>query len=209
MGAKGSVVNIPIDINDCLHVLLRSFDNFATIQLQLKRNLMHKSYYMHETIRPAAVCDSLKHLKETPLYRKNDIQIDTRYLERYEGQNFIVENDEAEANSKETNVNNELLSEHDESDEEVGEEVLLYDRNNICSDNVQIIAPGQNEKPVTWHMMENYDELCFPKIFAGHAFNLPKSLTYSDRVKSECRIAFLVDYCLWQNKRLNGNVHQT
>lgn len=82
-----------------------------------------------------------------------------------------------------------MLSDNDSEDDFGKEEVLLIDRNNTAVDNVQIIAPGQNQKPVAWNLIENFDELCFSKIFAGHAFTLPYFVSYTDRAKSECRRA--------------------
>ncbi|CAH1395674.1 unnamed protein product [Nezara viridula] len=49
LGVKDSVVNIPIDIGECLHTLPRSFNEMATIQLQLKRHILHKTYYIPGT----------------------------------------------------------------------------------------------------------------------------------------------------------------
>lgn len=54
LGLKGSVVNIPVEINDMINVLPRSFDNMQTIQIKLKRYIEHSTDYMYETIRPAA-----------------------------------------------------------------------------------------------------------------------------------------------------------
>ena len=80
LGLKGSVVNIPIEINDILQVLPRKFDNMATIQVKLKRHMLHSSDYMFETIRPAVVCEALKHLQNTPLYLKYQIKIDNHFF---------------------------------------------------------------------------------------------------------------------------------
>lgn len=66
---------------------------------------------------------------------------------------------------------------------------MLINRGSAVSDSVEVIAPGQNKAPVAWHLIENLDELCFPKIFCGQGFNLPKNITYNDRAKSECRRA--------------------
>ncbi|XP_055845331.1 uncharacterized protein LOC129911529 [Episyrphus balteatus] len=101
LGMKGSVVNISVEVNDMLQVLPRKFDNMKTIQLKLKRHLDHSSNYMFETIRPAVVCDALQYLKTTPLYQKNNIQIDVAYLEQYDKAydelvEFIVDSNDAQ-----------------------------------------------------------------------------------------------------------------
>uniref|UniRef100_A0A8D8UR91 ATP-dependent DNA helicase n=1 Tax=Cacopsylla melanoneura TaxID=428564 RepID=A0A8D8UR91_9HEMI len=191
LGLRGSVVNISIDVNEMLTVLPRSFDEMSTIQVQLKRHFQHKSYYMFETIRPAAVCDALRYLRNTPLYIKHDIKIDDKYLEVYSGTqaeiDFVVENMDLEIG--EPRINIEPTEEEMESDEDTGEEVMLLDRNTVAQgqENIHIIAPGQGKNPVAPQFIENFDELCFPKIFCGHGFNIPRNITYNDRAKSECR----------------------
>uniref|UniRef100_A0A8D8ZHS9 ATP-dependent DNA helicase n=1 Tax=Cacopsylla melanoneura TaxID=428564 RepID=A0A8D8ZHS9_9HEMI len=226
LGLKGSVVNIPININDNLHILPRSLENSKTVQLQLKRHIQHKTHYMFETIRPAIVIDALKYLCQTPLYIKNNIKIDEEYLARYNEQyneniDFVVNNNENEGSNQDRRQNvseeeencesielgrvseniaeigeNRLVEEIGEiileelSEEEEDEETMFVNLAPIApiiSDHIEVIAPGQNERPVSWHLIENFDELCFPKIFAGHALSLPKNITYHDRAKSECR----------------------
>lgn len=82
---KGSVVNMENDINQLLQDSLpRSFNEMSTVQLKLKRKREYKQDYMFETIRPARVCEALKYLIDTPLYKENKISIDKNYLEKYE-----------------------------------------------------------------------------------------------------------------------------
>ncbi|XP_055856560.1 uncharacterized protein LOC129919626 isoform X2 [Episyrphus balteatus] len=101
LGMKGSVVNISVEVNDMLQVLPRRFDNMKTIQLKLRRHLDHATNYMFETIRPAVVCDALKYLMTTPLYIKNNIQIDKAYFNQYDKEydelvEFIVDSNDAQ-----------------------------------------------------------------------------------------------------------------
>ncbi|GBM58505.1 hypothetical protein AVEN_124716-1 [Araneus ventricosus] len=103
---KGSVVNIPIDIDDKVQVFPRAFDNLVTIQIKLKRHVLHKSNYLFETVGPVAVCDVLNYLVHTPLYREHNITIDKSYFKRYADQDikstvdFIVDDKDRE-NSEE------------------------------------------------------------------------------------------------------------
>ena len=179
IGLKGSVVNIPIEINDILQVLPRRFDNMATIQVKLKRHILHSSD-MFETIRPAVICDALKYLMETPLYKKYKIETDPSFFKRYEGKykekiNFIV--DEADAEDEEISENEAPLMTSDSVEDidnlEIDEEVVVMDRNYQLSDNIIITAPGQGKKPIAWHLIEDLDELTFPTIFGGYSFNIP------------------------------------
>ncbi len=64
LGIKGSVVNIPIDINDILQILPRYFDVPTT------------QTYMFWKYNSAIMCDALRYLIKTPLYKKYNITID-------------------------------------------------------------------------------------------------------------------------------------
>ncbi|GBM80454.1 ATP-dependent DNA helicase PIF1 [Araneus ventricosus] len=204
IGMKGSVVNIPIDIDDMVQVLPRAFDNLATIQIKLKRHVMHKSNYLFETVRPVAVCDALDYLVQTPLYREHNITIDKSYFKRYADQDikntvdFIVDEKDREYSEETSHLldnvfikdflpENVNFDEDSDGEMEVDEEVMLIDRNKETVENVQVIAPGQGKLPVPWHAVTDIDELCFPKIYCGHKFKTPPKFSYADRVKFETR----------------------
>ena len=42
---KGSVVNIPVEINDMVNILSRKFDEMCIIQLNLKRDMKFSGHY--------------------------------------------------------------------------------------------------------------------------------------------------------------------
>ncbi|KAJ8676826.1 hypothetical protein QAD02_012613 [Eretmocerus hayati] len=67
------------------------------------------------------------------------------------------------------------------------DEVLIIDRNKEMSDDILIVAPGQDKNPMPSHRIENFDELCFPRIFGGRQLDKLNQLTYSQRVKYEIR----------------------
>lgn len=163
LGLKGSVVNIPVEINDMLNILPRNFDNMQTIQLKLKRHVEHSTDYMYETIRPAVVCDALMFLKTKPLYK--NIEISESFLKKYDKQydakiDFIV--DESDVQEHETNAKSEPSANVEDDlndidleaifniDFDTNDECMLIDRNKEVSNNIQIIAPGQGKLPVPW-----------------------------------------------------------
>ncbi|VEN59518.1 unnamed protein product [Callosobruchus maculatus] len=311
LSLKGSIVNIAVDVQDMLKVLPRSFSDMNVIQVKLKRHVEHKSDYMFESIRPAYVCKALKHLLNTPLYKKYDIKVDQTFFNQHElnldaSLAFIVNQEDVEQESHEnqdknatvicvdnkhlpeniengsgsihglvldrqlsdtsasetetlfegmsledTDIERELAEieipscskdiiqplivdddsmssartvpesmsiEYDsdleralaeieipsdieedvkstsdvESDGEKvpDDEVLVMDRNKEISDisKIQVIAPGQGKAPVPWHIVDDIDELSFPRIFGGHAFDLKEyKISYSERCKSEAR----------------------
>jgi hypothetical protein len=91
---KGSVVNIAVEIDDMINILPRRFDQMSIVQIKLKRHIDHSTSYMHETIRPAAVCEALKYLKDTPLYLANNVQFDENWLNGFDNcdeVNFIAD----------------------------------------------------------------------------------------------------------------------
>ncbi|XP_026475405.1 uncharacterized protein LOC113380264 [Ctenocephalides felis] len=209
LGLKGSVVNIPIEVNECLKVLPRKFSEMKTIQVKLKRHLDHKSDYMFESVRPKFICNAIRYLINTPLYKKYEITFDEKYFDNCENLmseklDFIVDKSDAindtvslsnEDNIKENcnlvpniNVNAQAVFDLNQIN---NDETMLIDNNDITAkgqaEMVKVIAPGQNKLPLPWHKIEDVDELCFPKIFAGHTFSPNVKLSYKDRTKSEIR----------------------
>ncbi|XP_055695158.1 uncharacterized protein LOC129796986 isoform X2 [Lutzomyia longipalpis] len=79
-GLKGSVVHIPVEINDMVKVLPRRFDNMNTVQVKLKRHEDYKSHYMFETVRIRKVLEAINYLVTTPLYISEGITVDPNYL---------------------------------------------------------------------------------------------------------------------------------
>lgn len=196
LGMKGSVVNIPIEVNDMAQTLPRNFDNMSTIQIKLKRHITHQTNYMYESIRPKSVCDALKHLVKTPLYRKYNIDIDQKYLNMYERQTnktieFIIDGNDAvtfENDITDDVTNCYLNTTENSTDEEDDDEVMIVDRNKeAASHHIQVIAPGQNKNPVPWHMQPDIEELSFPRIYGGVPFTSVGQISYADRAKSEAR----------------------
>lgn len=202
LGLKGSVINISVEISDMITVLPRSFSDMHTVQIKLKRHMDHKTDYMFETIRPAVICDALSYLKDTPLYKKNNITVEADFFNRYDKNyqhkiDFVVDNDDIDTNELESSkidIDNHSSSSDNEnsSDEEIEEhtsgndEVLIVNRNEAVTDSIKIIAPGQGKQPVPWHMLPDIDELCFPSIYCGHPFNT-NNISYTERIKSEIR----------------------
>ncbi|XP_026481429.1 uncharacterized protein LOC113388245 [Ctenocephalides felis] len=209
LGLKGSVVNIPIEVNECLKVLPRKFSEMKTIQVKLKRHLDHKSDYMFESVRPKFICNAIKYLINTPLYKKYEITFNEKYFDNCENLmneevNFIVDKSDAVndavsfSNQENINENCNLVPNINvdaqavfDLDQINNDETMLIDNNDITAkgqaEMVKVIAPGQNKLPLPWHKIEDVDELCFPKIFAGHTFSPNVKLSYKDRTKSEIR----------------------
>jgi hypothetical protein len=70
---RGNVVNVENDLDICVQVLPRQFDETSTVQVQLMRRMRYKSPYMYETIRPLAVYNAAKCLMESELYKSENV----------------------------------------------------------------------------------------------------------------------------------------
>ena len=81
---KGSIINIPVEINNMVKMLPRKFDEIKTIQLKLKRHMEFAGHYMFETIRPSNVCEALNYLKGTPSYQTHNMSIDDKFFAQYD-----------------------------------------------------------------------------------------------------------------------------
>lgn len=105
LALKGSIVNVPVNVNEMIECLPRRFDQMQCIQLALQRSLAHKSYYQHEVISPYNVINALKWLNNSPLYKKHKIEIDNEFLQFANQENleleFIVDEDDELDDEKE------------------------------------------------------------------------------------------------------------
>ncbi|XP_055687292.1 uncharacterized protein LOC129792356 [Lutzomyia longipalpis] len=104
---KGSTVHIPVEVNEMLQVLPRTFDNMQTVQVKLLRHLKYKNHYMFQTVRPPYIIKAMKYLVTTPLYKEKNIKLDEKYVnlnENVDEINFIVDpkDDEVDIYDKET-----------------------------------------------------------------------------------------------------------
>lgn len=76
-GLIGSVVNVPVDINETMAMLPRRPDQCATLGVRLMRRMQYTHAYMHDFVRLPKVYAALEYLSRTsPLFRKNHITID-------------------------------------------------------------------------------------------------------------------------------------
>lgn len=66
---------------------------------------------------------------------------------------------------------------------------MMVDRNKEAAYTyyVEVIAPGQNNKPVPWHVQPDLEEFSFPRIYGGAPFSPIGQISYADRAKSGAR----------------------
>ena len=100
-GLHGMVVNVPIDIDNTVNQLPRTFLQSQTIQLQLFRKLSFSKPYLYETIRPNVVLEAARYLSDTELIKLEKVVVSEDWVNSVsragtDNVNFIVNpNDEA------------------------------------------------------------------------------------------------------------------
>ncbi|GFQ76201.1 ATP-dependent DNA helicase [Trichonephila clavata] len=66
LGIKGTIVNVPITLNQTVSTLPKNINDTATIHVKLKRRLKFKSDYMYRVINPKRVFEAASFLMKTP-----------------------------------------------------------------------------------------------------------------------------------------------
>ena len=178
---KGSVVNVPAQIEPTIRALPRPHNKTETIPVKLKRMMSMTHAVATENIRPDAVMLALKKLMATSeLYNEAHISIDERW------------DDFVEEKSNET----EILSNDDDSDtfsEEEDTDILpvmtLLEEPEIRTENVISVAPSEGQRPVSLFKDTNAEYLAFPTLFCGQ-----KRLENSERYTN----VYYSDICKWE-----------
>ncbi|GFQ75042.1 ATP-dependent DNA helicase [Trichonephila clavata] len=102
LGIKGTIVNVPITLNQTVSTLLKNINDTATIHVKLKRCLKFKSDYMYRVINPKRVFEAAYFLMKTPLYQSQDVSLDLDWYEKFEKETFgPVNNCVVEMNNEE------------------------------------------------------------------------------------------------------------
>jgi Helitron helicase-like domain at N-terminus len=206
LGLKGSVVNVPLDVDHTVNMLPRNYNETHTIQLQWKRRMEFAHNYMFETVRPIRIFEAARYLVAQPLYQTNGINIDLTWMDSHadEGEeNFVV--NPADEVLRRAEI---LVRENEDSDSNVAEDEshaqiqeTLLDQNNILA-----IAPAEDRRPVPLAYDKEAEELAFPTIYCGKTRETTANVTYNVIVNSEIRRydrrAARADHLLYAYKKL-------
>ena len=161
LSLKGSVVNVPAEIEPTIRALPRLQHKSETIPVKLKRMKMLKNAVVTENVRPVAVITALQLLMESSsLYREAKISVDDEWNTR----------DEIETDNENEPPNNS----DDESDafSETGDDeripvMTLLDEQSLDRNTVLSVAPGEGQRPLSIFKDPNAEYLSFPTIFCG------------------------------------------
>ena len=205
LSLKGCVVFIESEVKEVIEVLPRNFNEMDVTQIKFKRHVSHKSDYMNEIVRPGQICKALNVLLQSPLYKEYGIKINNSFFKKYENNydvklDFVVEEEDKDLKQNvdihklevledgdgkiSYAINSDSNSDGSDNEDDIVKEVLLVSRNAESAKEAQILAPGQDKKPISF-TTPHADALANPKIFAGHDFTAEISLT--SRIKSEIR----------------------
>ena len=202
---KGSVVNVPADIEPTIRALPRLQNESETIPEKLKRIKEFKHAVATENVRPVAVMTALRTLMKTS--------------KLYQDANISVDNDWISSNTNITDESsNNLQGSDDESDtfSETGENditplMTLLDERTFDKNEVLSVAPGEGQRPLSVFKDPYSEYLAFPSIFCGQTrlenFERHTPLYYSDICKWELRcvdrkVAFHIPNLFFKMKKL-------
>ncbi|XP_055685430.1 uncharacterized protein LOC129791330 isoform X1 [Lutzomyia longipalpis] len=132
-GLKGSVVHVPVEINDMIKVLPRKPNEMKTLQIKLKRHEEYKNHYMFDTVRPWIIIEAINYLITKPLYKLEGISLDPNFIiDNVNNQEipFIVDVNDYDSKNTENEITKTNIIEI--IDEEVTEQVL--DDSNFSKD---------------------------------------------------------------------------
>ncbi|XP_064649920.1 uncharacterized protein LOC135501632 [Lineus longissimus] len=184
LSMKGSVVNVPTDVENTVNSLPRTLDKTCTIPIKLKRKLSYTHAVITQNVRPAVIISALYYLmNNSELYKNANLTVNDGWL-----QSFPAELVEEETPICEANINNPnnassvdtLVKEFEEAEqfnpddhfEEIQDDTpgnldTLLDEPEISNSYVYSFAPGENQRPLGLFQDKDSEYLCFPSIFIG------------------------------------------
>ena len=190
---KGSVVNVPAEIEPTIRALPRLKHQSETIPVKLKRMKELKHSVITENVRPHAVMTALQTLLNTSdLYKEANISIDNDWnLDESSCDNAdaLLENEE------ESGAESDNFSET--GDEDTAPLMTFLD--DQCPDkNVYVsVAPGEGKIPISIFKDPNAEFLSFPTLFCGQ-----KRVENSERHVP----VYYSDICKWELRSLDRRV---
>ena len=191
---KGSVVNVPADVEPTIRALPRLRNQSETIPVKLKRMKEFKHAVVTENVRPHAVMNALQTLLITSeLYKEAKITVDDKW-------------NVSPATSHDTGIHssNDTESSIDESDtfSEVDEHdtaplMTLLDEQSLDKSAILSVAPGEGQRPLSIYKDPHAEYLAFPTIFCGQ-----KRLENTERFVP----VYYSDICKWELRCVDRRV---
>ena len=152
-GIRGHVINLPIDVPTMVQSLPRCLDDECSFNVNLKRNVIHKSSYLRGYVKKTTVRKWLQFLEDKPSYRLARIEID---WDRLNGDTSADGFDEGviEILNPDVATESEMIHAH--------QQTMLWNDNYSL-----IIARGQNKAPLSILFDPFAEECAYPSVFLG------------------------------------------
>ena len=184
---KGSVVNVPTDVEPTIRALPRLQNESETIPVKLKRMKELKHAVETENVRPVAVMTALQTLVNTSeLYKEANISIDD---------NWTASNTDIQSESpQESDNESETFS---ETGEDQAPLMTLLDEQTCDKNEILSVAPGEGQRPLSIFRDPNAEYLAFPTLFCGQ-----KRDDNSERHSS----VYYSDICKWELRSVDRRV---
>ena len=183
LSIRGSVVNVPADVDSTITLLPRPIDKSQTIPIKLKRRLGYKHHYQFQNVRPLKVLEAAQYLVRTSEIFKNE---GIKVMDNYASNMFNIDDEEWSQHiatntkvTKETSdetqpskdtVDNDTDDEWCETTEQSSGVIdTLLQEPDITQDGDRIIsfAPGEGNRPLGIFMDKDSEFLSFPTIYCG------------------------------------------
>ena len=181
---KGSVVNVPAEIEPTIRALPRLQHKSETIPVKLTRMKEFKSAVATENVRPVAVMAALQTLlKSSELYREANISVNTEWNNKDKVESQIEDEPIDESSGDESDAFSET------NDDENIPLMTLLDEQSVDKSTVLSVAPGEGQRPISIFKDPNSEYLAFPTIFCGQ--------TRVENSKRRVHV-YYSDICKWE-----------
>ena len=188
---KGSVVNVPAEIEPTIRALPRLQNESETIPVKLKGMKEFKHAVAIENVRPVAVMTALRTLMNTSeLYQEANIAVDDDWIKC-----DTKITDESSSNLQGSDDESDTFSEPGDND--IAPLMTLLDERNFDKNEVLSVAPGEGQRPLSVFKDPHSEYLAFPTIFCGQ-----KRLENSERHTP----VYYSDICKWELRCVDRRV---
>lgn len=180
-GIIGQVINVPVDVDTMVQQLPRQLDDDQAFNVNIKKNMIHKSTYLSGVVKKSVVKAWLLFLLGQPLYKHYKITVN------WDSFNANIVTSCVAANAAGDDPIEYLQCDSGAPESEVllaRQHTMLWNEEN-CLD----IAPGQHSTPLNIIYDVYAEELSFPAIYygTGRQFNLDVRVTPFMIATSEIR----------------------
>lgn len=143
-GIVGQIINVPVDVPKMVYALPRQLGMDEAINVNIKRNIMHKSTYLSGYVNKRNIAVWLEFLQKSTLYRRNNITVDMSRLETQTSPLIPIEQ-----------MDSERIGDGDAIG--IRQHSLLWNEDMVLN-----ISPGQHALPLNVIFDRNAEEFAFP-----------------------------------------------